>query len=179
MTLNNKKITVLTGYSTMLQPFLYLLSDYQEMNFDKGNKRKINLNLPYHQVEGICTENGLSYYISNEKVSNSFFSISPKAHELNLEPYLKAYFGEQTSIKTDFENSSTIFFNPQTKNLVFRNQLNSYEQLDLKIYTTWGKIIKSQMLKSDCEIPLTMYPKGIYCISMQKRNQYYCQKIRN
>ncbi|OIP81252.1 MAG: hypothetical protein AUK44_10355 [Porphyromonadaceae bacterium CG2_30_38_12] len=178
-TLNNKKITVLTGYSTMLQPFLYLLYDYQEMNFDKGNKRKINLNLPYHQVEGICTENGVSYYISNEKVSNSFLSISPKAHELNLEPYLKTYFGEQTSIKTDFENSSTVFFNPYTKKIVVRNQPTDNENLELKIYTVWGQIIKSQLLKSDCEIPLSIYPKGIYCISMQKGNQYYCQKIRN
>jgi hypothetical protein len=64
--LENKKLVVLCGYNSLLQPFTLLLYDYEANDFFSGNKRKINLNLAFHQVEGIATNNGLKYFISNE-----------------------------------------------------------------------------------------------------------------
>ncbi|RZJ69750.1 MAG: T9SS C-terminal target domain-containing protein, partial [Flavobacterium sp.] len=37
----DKRVVVLTGYSNLLQPFLYLLYDFQGHTFFSGNKRKI------------------------------------------------------------------------------------------------------------------------------------------
>ena len=64
--LESKRLMILSGYSSTLQPFLYLLYDYPGYRFFEGNKRKINLNLPFHQVEAITTQDGINYHITNE-----------------------------------------------------------------------------------------------------------------
>ncbi|MBN3036240.1 MAG: hypothetical protein JW861_11700 [Bacteroidales bacterium] len=75
-TFNEKKRTViLCGYTTLMQPFLMVLSNFSENNFFSGNRLKIKLDLPFHQVEGITTNKGNRYFISNER------SYLPKVHE--------------------------------------------------------------------------------------------------
>lgn len=86
-----ENLIVLSGYSTSLQPFVYLLYDYTGNNFFSGNKRKIGLNLAFHQVEGIATNNGLKYYISNEAFNQFPFNVPQKLHTLNLSAYLQNY----------------------------------------------------------------------------------------
>lgn len=80
----DKRLITLIGYSSLLQPFLYLLYDFQGTNFESGNKRKVGLNLPFHQTEGISSENGIDYYVSNEYFSNAFATTPQKLHTLNL-----------------------------------------------------------------------------------------------
>ncbi|MDZ7615228.1 MAG: hypothetical protein U5K51_17145 [Flavobacteriaceae bacterium] len=75
--LESKDLLVLCGYSPQLSPFLYLLYDFSAEQFFGGNKRKIILDLPLHQTEGIATSNGLDYFISNEKYN----VISQKLHK--------------------------------------------------------------------------------------------------
>lgn len=88
--LENIKVVVLSGYSKKLKPFLYLLYDYKDTNFFSGNKRKIKLALPFHQIEGITTENGFKYYLTNEEFKlKPFISVNQKLHIVDLEPYLK------------------------------------------------------------------------------------------
>ncbi len=62
----HEKVIALTGYSKRLSPFIYLLYDYNNSNFFSGNKRKIKIALPFHQVEGITTQDGLHFYLTNE-----------------------------------------------------------------------------------------------------------------
>ncbi|MFY0481002.1 T9SS C-terminal target domain-containing protein [Flavobacterium sp. PLA-1-15] len=94
--LEDKKLIALCGYSKQLKPFVYLLYDYKENDFFSGNKRKINLALPYHQVEGIATQNGLQYYISNE-----YFRLKPiintpqQLHLLDLNTLLQLYLNKE------------------------------------------------------------------------------------
>jgi hypothetical protein len=52
--LPHKKIIALSGYSKC--PHLFTLYDYNNSNFFSGNKRKIKIALPFHQVEGIATK---------------------------------------------------------------------------------------------------------------------------
>lgn len=90
--LEDKKIIVLCGYSKKLKPFLYLLYDFKNNDFFSGNKRKINLALPYYQVEGITTKNGLQYYISNEHFRLKPIIKTPQQlHQLDLNPFLQLY----------------------------------------------------------------------------------------
>jgi hypothetical protein len=46
------KLLVLSGYSKSLSPFVYLFYDYDRLSFFSGNKRKIKIALPFHQIEG-------------------------------------------------------------------------------------------------------------------------------
>lgn len=82
----------LCGYSKTLQPFIYLLYNYNEGNFFNGNKRKIKLKLPFHQVEGIATQDGLHYYLTNEKFTKKpFIDTAHKIHQFDLSPFLSQY----------------------------------------------------------------------------------------
>ena len=93
--LEDKKLIALCGYSKKLSPFLYLLYDYNNNSFFSGNKRKIKLKLPFHQIEGISTQNGLLYYLSNENFERKpFINVPQKLHQLDLSKYLSHYLNK-------------------------------------------------------------------------------------
>lgn len=94
--LEDKKLIALCGYSKQLKPFLYLLYDFKDTEFFSANKRKINLSLPYHQVEGIATDNGVQYYISNEHFRlKPIINTKPQLHQLDLNPFLQSYLAKE------------------------------------------------------------------------------------
>ena len=81
---------VLCGYSRILQPFLYLLYDYKNNDFSTGNKRKIKLAMPFHQIEGITTKDGKLFYFTNEAmIKRPFLNVSQKINTVDLSSYLK------------------------------------------------------------------------------------------
>ncbi|MEG2101522.1 MAG: T9SS C-terminal target domain-containing protein [Flavobacterium sp.] len=90
--LESKKIIVLCGYSKLGKPFLYLLYDFKNGNFLSGNKRRINLKLPFHQIEGITTKDGLHYFITNESLIRKPVLNNPQQiHYFDLTPLLGSY----------------------------------------------------------------------------------------
>ncbi len=89
-TLPANKGIVLSGYSKMLQPFVYLLSDYKNNDFSTANKRKIKIDLPFHQIEGIATQDGLLFYLTNEAiVRRPFINTPQQIHAVDLSLFLK------------------------------------------------------------------------------------------
>lgn len=95
--LEDKKLIVLCGYSKKLKPFLYLLYDFQNHDFFSGNKRKIKLSLPFHQIEGIATENGLHYFLTNENFQRKpFISVKQQLHKVDLSSYLKPHLSKSS-----------------------------------------------------------------------------------
>ena len=90
--LEAEKLIVLCGYSKLGKPFLYLLSDYKSTFFLSGNKRRIKIKLPFHQIEGIATQDGLHYYITNEAlIRKPVLNVPQQIHYFDLSPYLKHY----------------------------------------------------------------------------------------
>ena len=88
--LPSKKGVVLCGYTKFLQPFILLLYDYQNNDFGTGNKRKIKIKLPFHQIEGITTKDGKLFYLTNEAtVRKPFVNTVQQIHSIDLSPYLK------------------------------------------------------------------------------------------
>ena len=98
--LEEKNLIVLCGYSALLQPFVYLLYDFKQNDFFGGNKRKIDIALPFHQIEGITSANGNLFYLSNEEFSKKpFIHSSNKIIELDLSSYLMPFFNKGNSKK--------------------------------------------------------------------------------
>jgi hypothetical protein len=90
--LESKKLIVLCGYSKIGKPFLYLLYDFKNHDFLSGNKRRIDLKLQFHQIEGIATKDGLHYYLTNENlVRKPILNIPQQIHQIDLSPILKSY----------------------------------------------------------------------------------------
>lgn len=92
---------VLCGYSKHLKPFLYLLYDFHGTDFFTGNKRRIKLRLPFHQIEGIATQDGFHYYLTNENFSRKpFINKTQKLHKVDLSRFLRVYL--ETKRKNNF-----------------------------------------------------------------------------
>lgn len=88
--LPSKKGVVLCGYSSIMQPFVLLLYGYQNNDFWSGNMRKIKIKLPFHQIEGITTEDGKLFYITNEAtVKKPFVNTPQQFHTIDLSSFLK------------------------------------------------------------------------------------------
>jgi len=90
--LENQKIIVLSGYSKIQMPFIYLLYDFKNNDFFSGNKRKIELKLPFRQVEGIAHKKNLEFYLTNEKfIQWPILNHRAKLHKIDLSPFLHDY----------------------------------------------------------------------------------------
>jgi len=74
----------LCGYSKLLEPFVFILEDFKNFDFNNSIKKKIEINLPLHQIEGITTIDGENYFLSNENFSKSIIEIPNKIHFINL-----------------------------------------------------------------------------------------------
>lgn len=90
--LESKKLIVLCGYSKIGKPFLYLLYDYKDNNFLSGNKRRITLKFPILQIEGIATQDGLHYYVTNESlIRKPVINVPQQIHHIDLSSVLNSY----------------------------------------------------------------------------------------
>ncbi|MDY0986389.1 T9SS C-terminal target domain-containing protein [Flavobacterium sp. CFBP9031] len=90
--LEDKKLIALCGYTKVGKPFLYLLYDFKDQDFLSGNKRRIDLKLSFHQIEGIATKDGLHYFLTNESlVRKPVINVPQQIHYFDLSSVLKLY----------------------------------------------------------------------------------------
>lgn len=78
----DEDMVVLCGYTLFLQPFLYLIYDFEGNDFFSGNVRRVFLNMPFTQVEGIAYSGGKKFYISNEYYETPPVGIVPQGLHL-------------------------------------------------------------------------------------------------
>lgn len=154
-------------------PFLYLLYDFSNYNFFGGNKRKLTLDLPLHQTEGIASSDGLNYFLSNEKYENT----EQKLHKIDLKAFLENYLKtlpvEQFNDKS---NQLKVFPNPVSNSLLIEIDYDlpgGYYYL----YDLSGKIILHGSLHNKkTEIKIEALNKGIYLL-MIKQDKIFTRKI--
>ena len=78
-----KKTLVLCGYTKKGSPFLYLFDRYNDNDFFTGCKRRVALKLRFHQIEGITTIDGATFYLTNEALTKKpFLKIPQQWHVL-------------------------------------------------------------------------------------------------
>jgi hypothetical protein len=170
--LESERLIVLCGYTNLLQPFLTLLYDYLGSEFFSGNKRKLNVSLPFHQTEGIATNNGLKYYLSNESFIQAPFINNPqKLHILDLTTYLGDYLNSVINSTSNSFNLSESFIYPNPASTEFRiSNLKQFPvQFELKDIS--GKIVSCGLLSGPNE-SINMYSinKGIYFLTLGHEN---------
>jgi len=90
--LEQEKVLILCGYTGLTQPFLYLFYDYHNYDFFSGIQKRVNIYLPFHQIEGVATSNGLECCVSNESSGTTqIVKIPQKLHVIDLSEYLNEY----------------------------------------------------------------------------------------
>jgi hypothetical protein len=104
----DKRVIVLTGYNSLLKPFVYLLYNFSGDQFFAANKRKIGIRQNFLQVEGICPLTDTKFYISNEqfrKVVNK----PAKLQTINLASLLNPYYAVRSSATTPLVKHTNIY----------------------------------------------------------------------
>jgi len=170
----NKRIIVLTGYSRKLKPFLYLLYDFTGTGFFGGNKRKIELMMPYHQVEAITTTKGTRFFITNEAFSyEPLIRKQQKIHLVDLRSFLGNYLGLPVPSPDDLNN---FIISPIPANdYIMIQSLAELIPADYFLINLSGQIVKSGELESDTSVVnLSGLSPGLYFlrIGTEKRHAY-------
>ena len=174
--LEDKKLIVLSGYSSLVSPFLYLLYDFKEHNFFSGNKRKVSMSGAFfHQVEGIATANGTDYFVTNEDLAQQpFINVAQKLHRLDLSSFLTGYL-ENLSLGTyqnEMRNLIRIYPNP-TKDIVHIDADATLSGLRYTFYDMNGKQALSGIINSGTNrIDISRLAPGIYTIKLDKYSDY-------
>ncbi|HLF51728.1 T9SS type A sorting domain-containing protein [Flavobacterium sp.] len=168
----NLNLIALSGYSNMLEPFVFLLYDYTGFDFSTSNKRKINISLPFHQIEGISTTNGLEYYLTNESFVNDTFVNNPqKLHKLSLDLYLGNYISSLSN--TDFfetEEKAVLTPNPTDGELYLKPSDKTNQ--DYQIFDLHGKLTKQGTSDGD-KINVNGLGKGLYFLKLTQNRQVF------
>jgi hypothetical protein len=166
--LESEKIIALCGYTNMLQPFIYLLYDFHDYNFPLGNKRKISLSLPYHQTEGITTNNGLKYYISNEEFPQ--LNILQKLHTFDLTEHLDSYLSSLLAIsENELEKNFIIYPVPSSDCITVKADYNSNIENYTLINSLGQVVLTGKWSNENQSIDISALPNGIYILKMGKK----------
>ena len=105
--LSTQRVIVLSGYNTLLSPFIYLLYDFNGNNFFAANKRKVPVNATFTQMEGICSKSTTNFFVSNEKYSKFGINVPAKVNSLNLGPLLNPYYNTLSALSKQITISKT------------------------------------------------------------------------
>jgi hypothetical protein len=173
----NEKLIVLCGYSKLVQPFIYLLYDYDNTDFFNGNKRKINLGINLHQVEAIATKNGLTYYVTNEELNRTqptTIHVPAKLHKFDLSFYLKNYL-VKSNTPTDTTIIESVVIGPvPTENNLNVKVSNTLIGEQLYIFDALGKMIFSNVVSSETfNINTSLYPNGLYIMMIGEHKKKF------
>jgi len=161
-------IVVLCGYSPLLQPFLFLIYDYPAKEFELGNKRKIGLNLPFHQVEGIGTDDGLTYFCTNERFTQSFVTTTQKLHKIDLTAFLNTYLTSSIHSEPVYTDASfAVRPNPFNHQLTIDSKSNANIS-DVFVYNLHGMLVFHELNFDFSEaIQTGEWSPGVYFVRIQ------------
>lgn len=172
--LPDKRLLVLSGYSTSLEPFIYLVYDYKNLDFNNANKRKLRLDLPFTQVEGITTPDGLEYYLSNEHFSKPPFVNSPqRLHRFNLDAYLSDYLNSMILKSNPIEKAMgfSVYPIPAT-GLISVNNLPLGSSFHYCIITSNGQLMNNGTLSATNEhIDISPLLTGTYFLKIDSQKK--------
>ena len=174
----NNQLIILVGYTETLMPFFYLLYDFNQTKFFGGNKRKVMMNLPFHQVEGITTTNGTDILVSNEKFQQSILTVNQKLHRFNLSSLLSNHLNPSNASLTSLTENVPIhiFPNPVTSE-VFIEVKDWLIGEKLSVFNQKGAVLIEQVITSPSfKLDCSTWPNGTYLvqISGQERTAVKC-----
>jgi len=174
----SERIVVLSGYSNSLDPFLYLLYDFSGHEFFGGNKRKIDLLLPFHQVESIATEDGIKYYVTNENFSTRpLISVSQKLHIFDLSPFLGNYLNIPGPHPDD-ENNFIIAPVPAHDFITVRS-LSELLPADYILITLSGQVVMTGILTGEIStISISGLNPGVFILKIGESKEHSYKVIK-
>jgi len=167
--LESKQLVVLTAYNSLLIPYFYMLYDFNNKEFFLGNKRKLLMSIPIHQVEGIATLDGLKYFVSNEYSQLKPWPVQPqRLHTFDLSQFLEAYLTGLTSVGKLQAGRGLykVYPNPATDEVVIKARevqtATSFVVYDLSA----RPVLTGELTGAKTRVDISLLNSGIYIIKM-------------
>lgn len=184
---SSKRVIVLSGYSSSLQPFVYLLYDFTGNRFFDVNKRKIIINESFTQIEGICAKSSTAFYLSNEKFSKFGITTPAKLQQISLSSYLKPYYNSLLKRTANFEKIPSL---TDTNNSDFVRVLTTPKELRIERYPLFtsdiaieiadiaGRVIYAGTMRTmQLNIDISNYHPGIYFTKLSSGSKQLKKKF--
>ncbi|MCL2328004.1 MAG: T9SS type A sorting domain-containing protein [Bacteroidetes bacterium] len=165
----DKNILALCGYSgkgnSHRTSFIYLFYDFNGVDFFSANKRKLTTSLSFHQVEGIVTEDGVRYYVVNERVQQSIITIAPeKLHLFDLKDILPPFTTNIPEI--DNNEPLNIYPNPANQYITVETSQEitgkKYHIRDIN-----GRIVQGGSIQPQFKIDISHLKSGVYIFQIK------------
>lgn len=179
--IENQKLIALCGYSNLLEPFVYLLYDFRGSEYFGGNKRKITISLPFHQVEGIATADGLKYFISNESFTlPPIISIPQKLHIFFLNSFLEEYLKSPSTEINETESAGDYKVYPvPAENFIIVKVNNSFTHADYSLINFFGQtMLNGRLPEKENFIDISLLPRGLYILQIGENRKHQFKVIR-
>lgn len=164
--LQDKNMVVLSGYSTLVSPFMYLLYNFQGQDFFGGNKRKITISASFHQMEAIATVDGLGYYLTNEHLQQAgIVNVAQKLHYIDMSQYLQTYVDSVAALPGAMQQDGIMIYpNPAGDVLTIQGPA-SLQGRDYYLIDMMGRRIMAGILEGENNnIDISALAAGTYDI---------------
>jgi len=179
--LENKRLVALCGYSTELEPFIFFFYDYKDYSFFNANRKKVGITLPFHQVEGVTSTDGLKYYITNEHFERPpFVDVTQKLHVLDLTPAIGSYINHVTGV-TAVETQKYFSVYPlPSEDFITIKSVESQLPVSYSISDMAGQtILIGRLLEASTTINLSCLSSGIYLLTLSGTVRQSIKVVKN
>ncbi len=179
--LESKKLIALSGYSHTLDPFVFLLYDFRNPDFFSGNKRKVSIPMPFHQVEGIASVDGLKYYMTNEKFTfPPYIDVSQELHIVDLSPFLKSYLESLiVTIPETKPGVNHLVYPVPAYNFLTINRNADATKQNYYLINVSGQIVLSGKLSEEIQnIEISELNSGFYLLKVGDKSPKYNKVIK-
>ncbi len=157
---------VLLGYTSTLQPFAYLLYDFEGTDVFGGHGRRVGLGLPFHQVEGIASRDGRRYYVSNERFSRSIITVPQRLSVFEMGGLLASnpiVSTREPAVAVELDGPA---FYPNPVQEVLRLHSALLPAI-VMLRNSAGRIVLAKRVASDtAAIDVSLLPAGAYQVSV-------------
>lgn len=160
------RLLVLCGYNSVVQPFVYLLYDFEGTDFFGGQREKLLLsNGIGTQTEGIATLDGEHYYLTNERFTG-FGSRPAQLLSLDLTDCLHDYLHPDTShvgmSAVNQKQAISLYPNPTSGVVHIKGA-----KAQAAVYDMQGHLVAQG---EGGKIDLSSQPKGAYFVTLTDGN---------
>lgn len=173
---SDKRLLVLIGYNSAMQPFVELCYDFRGESFFSACCRKLDVAALCIQSEGIATFDGLTYYYTNEHTQvGGILNVPAQCSRIDLTPYLGHYlYPERYPLPTERighpqQPKATTYPNPTKGRVTIKG---ASQIRNIRAYDAQGRMVGAiENNNADIvSLDLTSLPDGIYHLLYTAQN---------
>lgn len=169
-------LIVLTGYTRLFTTFVWMMWDFRGHDVFSGHKRRIELGIPFHQLEAISwNPTGRYFFISNERLTN-IITTPARLHKVYVDQWLvNPLTSVQTSMVSQVQ-SLEIIPNPAIDSIHFNWPIEISGEGTVQIFNTHGRVVFHERLPIEYErafIDIQPLIPGTYFVHLLNETKQY------